>query len=145
MCNSTLRVPVCVRDGEALATITVAGVEFQMGSGELSSLLACARMDVANAAEPVRRILGRFLELAIQVCDSTSCLSSDPPAADMEGNRKRWEKTGIGGAQDFGPLLAKLAELEEATKQDWDGERKKFTERNERLFASEEITATALA
>ena len=127
-------VPVCVRDGEQLATIQVAGIEFQMGITELRNLIGCAKMDMANASEPIRRVFEPFLAVAITVCDLAASLSPQVDGADMEANRERWAQTGIGGVQKLGPLIRKVSELRAATQVDWAGQRAEFAERGQRLF-----------
>lgn len=127
-------VPVCVRDGEPLAKISVAGIEFQMGVTELAALIRCARMDIPNASGPIHRTIEHFLHVADNVCNIVCSLSPPSKPEDTEKNRKRWVKTGIGGAQEFELITSKLAKLNKAIKQNWSAERKKFIKRGQQLF-----------
>lgn len=143
---NTLEVPVCVRDGEPVATITVAGVEFRMGIGELQTVLGCAQMDIKNASGPAQRCVGQFLGIAIEVCGMACSLSPKPEEADMDVNLQRWEATGVGGVCDLDAITGRLAELRQAVKVDWANEREKFADRGHRLFVadSQAVTATWL-
>lgn len=136
-------VPVCVRDGEEIARIIVAGVEFQMGVSELGTIIRCTMMDICNASGPTQRALGHFPLIALQVCDLICCLGTPGRPADDECNRQRWADTGIGGVQDLATITAKLAAIDEAHRlilsarnatELWKAEQAKFAARGQRLF-----------
>ncbi len=107
--DGVTRVPVCVRDGEQTATISVAGIEFRMGVGELLDVLSAAEVEIRPASPEILRAIQGFLILGVEVCKAACSLARPGSDADMEANRMRWEATGLGGVQDLEPLRKKLA------------------------------------
>ena len=135
--QTNLCVPVCVRDGEQLVKIQIAGVEFQMDIGEFAYIIDCVNMDICHASAPVRRLIERFLQVANEVNTAACCLAPSLTQEEMKRNHKRWLETGIGGVQELQPVVNKLLKLNKAIREDWEAEKKKFAERDCRLFNDE--------